>query len=127
MPYKCNLYLLLLVGPRRAIDKVSACGIGGLQARNPIPPKVHRVWSLLRAKSPVVANRPHADAARNLGEGVPFQASLSSSNHGSKLRSPFQHTQGRPEGVRKVRGHKALSFQTAPRHRQILQNENELH
>ncbi|GBN70335.1 hypothetical protein AVEN_217677-1 [Araneus ventricosus] len=58
------------------------------QVRNPIPPKVRRVWGLLHAKSYLVAKFPPVGVARKLGEGVPAQVSSLSSDGGSKLREP---------------------------------------
>ncbi|GBM68736.1 hypothetical protein AVEN_263562-1 [Araneus ventricosus] len=59
-----------------------------VEARNPIPPKIHRVWGRLQAKSYIVAKRPPVGVARKFGEGVPAQVSSSSSDLGSKLRGP---------------------------------------
>ncbi|GBN61485.1 hypothetical protein AVEN_151852-1, partial [Araneus ventricosus] len=64
----------------------------GFQARNPIPLKIRRVWGLLNAKSYVVVKRPPAGVAWKFGEGVPAQASSSSSGRGSKLRDPSQNS-----------------------------------
>ncbi|GBN90772.1 hypothetical protein AVEN_94199-1 [Araneus ventricosus] len=61
---------------------------GKVQVRNPIPLKIRRVWGLLRAKSYLVAKRPPVGAAWKFGEGVPAQVSSSSSDCGSKSRSP---------------------------------------
>ncbi|GBO00749.1 hypothetical protein AVEN_213476-1 [Araneus ventricosus] len=46
---------------------------GGFQVRNPIPLKIRRVWSLLNAKSYVVAKRPPVGVEWKLGEGAPAQ------------------------------------------------------
>ncbi|GBM54136.1 hypothetical protein AVEN_113299-1 [Araneus ventricosus] len=56
--------------PRWPNGKVSTSGLGGSQVRNPIPPKIRRVWDLLHAKSYVVAKRPPVDVAWKLGEGL---------------------------------------------------------
>ncbi|GBL66224.1 hypothetical protein AVEN_40942-1, partial [Araneus ventricosus] len=42
-------------------------GARGFQVRNPIPPKICRVWCLLHDKSYVVAKRP-STGVRNFGE-----------------------------------------------------------
>ncbi|GBO00806.1 hypothetical protein AVEN_7465-1 [Araneus ventricosus] len=41
---------------------------GGVQLRNPIPPKIRRAWGLLHAKSYVVAKCPLVGVAWELGE-----------------------------------------------------------
>ncbi|GBL74494.1 hypothetical protein AVEN_188871-1 [Araneus ventricosus] len=46
---------------------------GGLKVRNPIPPKIRRVWGLLHAKPYIVAKRPPVGVARKFGEGVTTQ------------------------------------------------------
>ncbi|GBM40914.1 hypothetical protein AVEN_234048-1 [Araneus ventricosus] len=65
-----------LLGPRWPTGKV------------PIPLKIRREWGPLHAKSYVVAKRPPVGVTRKFGEGVPAQASSSSSDRGSKLRGP---------------------------------------
>ncbi|GBO45686.1 hypothetical protein AVEN_81945-1 [Araneus ventricosus] len=44
-------------------------GTGGSQVRNPIPPKIRRVWGLLHDESYVVAKRPPVGVRRKFGEG----------------------------------------------------------
>ncbi|GBM63673.1 hypothetical protein AVEN_112837-1 [Araneus ventricosus] len=44
-------------------------GSGGFQVRNPIPPKIRRVWGLLPLKSYVVPKRPPVGVVRKLGKG----------------------------------------------------------
>ncbi|GBN78014.1 hypothetical protein AVEN_199053-1 [Araneus ventricosus] len=62
-----------------------------LWGRNPIPLKIRRVWGLLHVKSYVVAKGPSFGVEWKFGEGVPAQASSSSSDCGSKLRGPSQN------------------------------------
>ncbi|GBO08778.1 hypothetical protein AVEN_51152-1 [Araneus ventricosus] len=66
--------------------------VRGLQFRNWIPLKIRRGWRLLHAKSYAVVKRPPGGVARKFGEGVPAQASSSSSDRGSKLRGPSQNS-----------------------------------
>ncbi|GBN90533.1 hypothetical protein AVEN_209697-1 [Araneus ventricosus] len=77
--------------PRWPSGKVSALGPVGSRFRNLIPLKTRRIWGLLHAKSYAVAKRPPVGVARKCGEGVPTQASSSSSDRGSRLRGPSQN------------------------------------
>ncbi|GBL72346.1 hypothetical protein AVEN_115286-1 [Araneus ventricosus] len=63
-----NHWFSFVKGPRWPSGKALASGSGPL-ARNPIPPKIRRVWGPLHAKSYAVAKRPPAGAARKLGGG----------------------------------------------------------
>ncbi|GBL81436.1 hypothetical protein AVEN_143715-1 [Araneus ventricosus] len=69
-------------------------GAGGFQARNPIPPKLCRIWDLLHAKSYAVIKRPPTGTVLKFGEWsrVPAQASSSSSGRGSKFRGASQNS-----------------------------------
>ncbi|GBM93288.1 hypothetical protein AVEN_148510-1 [Araneus ventricosus] len=55
---------------------------GGLQARNPIPPKIRRTYSLMHVKSYVGSQTSPAGVMRKFGKGVPAQASSPSSDRG---------------------------------------------
>ncbi|GBM37268.1 hypothetical protein AVEN_244950-1 [Araneus ventricosus] len=79
-------------GLRWPSGRDSALGAGGFQVRDPIPLKIRRVGGPLHAKSYLVAKRHPAGVARKFGEGVPAQASSSSSDHGLKLRDPSQNS-----------------------------------
>ncbi|GBN75957.1 hypothetical protein AVEN_199327-1 [Araneus ventricosus] len=63
----------------------STFGVGGFQARNSIPLKIHRICGLLHAKSYSVAQHPPADVVQKFGEGVTVQVPFSSSDSDSKL------------------------------------------
>ncbi|GBM25429.1 hypothetical protein AVEN_245834-1 [Araneus ventricosus] len=62
---------------------------GGLQARNPIPLKIRRVWDLLHSKSHAVPNVLPLVWSGSL-ERVTGQVSSSSSDRGLNLRGPSQ-------------------------------------
>ncbi|GBM22521.1 hypothetical protein AVEN_160058-1 [Araneus ventricosus] len=72
--------------------KILSFGAGGFQVRNSIPLDISCVWGPLHAKSYVVAKRPPVGEAWNVGEGLPAQASSSSSDRGSKSRAPSQNS-----------------------------------
>ncbi|GBO38997.1 hypothetical protein AVEN_246840-1 [Araneus ventricosus] len=57
-------YLPSLRRPRWPSGKASIFGPGGFQVRNPIPPKIRRVWGLLYAKSYAVAKCPTVGVAQ---------------------------------------------------------------
>ncbi|GBO11141.1 hypothetical protein AVEN_209069-1 [Araneus ventricosus] len=71
--------------------KLATAREGGLQVRNPIPPKVRRVWGLLQAKSYTTTKRPPSEDWRK-GEGVSTQASSSLSDRGSQLHCASQNS-----------------------------------
>ncbi|GBM02353.1 hypothetical protein AVEN_138463-1 [Araneus ventricosus] len=52
----------------------------GFQVRKPIPLKIHRVLGLFHAKSYIVGQTSPAVVVRKFGEGLPAQASSSSSD-----------------------------------------------
>ncbi|GBN96572.1 hypothetical protein AVEN_180189-1 [Araneus ventricosus] len=62
-------FISLNIGPRWPSGKVPTSGPEGRRFRNPIPPKIRRVWGLLHAKPYAVAKRPPVGVARKLGEG----------------------------------------------------------
>ncbi|GBN39996.1 hypothetical protein AVEN_140109-1 [Araneus ventricosus] len=75
--------------PRWPSGKVPALG---LRVRNPIPLKIRRVWGQLHVKSYVVAKHPPVGVTWKFGEVVPAQVLSSSTDRGSKLRGPSQHS-----------------------------------
>ncbi|GBL78800.1 hypothetical protein AVEN_65334-1 [Araneus ventricosus] len=72
--------------------KLSTSELKGFQIRNPIPFKIRRVLGLLHVKSYVGVKGSPAGLLRKFREGVPAQASSSSSERGSKLRGPSQNS-----------------------------------